>query len=114
MGERVETSTHLTGAAIMSTSVKTSAHHTGADISKRIQAKLNVKKKILAFMGTPVKTFAHHTRADISKRIQAKLNVKKKDIKDKREKKYWPAWVPPYNPPFTIPWPTFQRGYKQG
>ena len=51
MGERVKTFTHLTGAAIMRTSVKTSAHHTGADISKRIQAKLNVKKKILAFMG---------------------------------------------------------------
>ena len=90
--------------------VKTSAHLTGADISKTIQTKLNVKKNNLAFMDDPVKTAAHlsgagisktsaafmgdsekteapayRTEADISKRIQAKLNVKKK---------YWPSWVP--------------------
>ena len=46
----------------------------------RIQAKLNVTKKKLAFMGAPVKTPAHLTGADISKRIQAKLNVKKKKL----------------------------------
>ena len=69
MGERVETSTHLTGAAIMSTSVKTSAHHTGADISKRIQAKPNVKKKKLAFTGAPVKTSASHARVDSPCRV---------------------------------------------
>ena len=51
MGERVKTSTHLTGAAIMRASVETSAHHTGADISKRIQAKLNVKKKDIGLHG---------------------------------------------------------------
>ena len=49
-----------------------------ADISKRIQARLNWKKKELAFMDALVKTPAHLTGADISKRIQAKLNVKKK------------------------------------
>ena len=50
------------------------AHRSEADIPKRIQAKLNLKKKILAFMGPPVNTSAHHTGADISKRIQATLN----------------------------------------
>ena len=85
--------------------VKTFAHLTGADISKTIQTKLNVKKNNLAFMDDFVKTAAHlsgagisktsaafmgdsekteapayRTEADISKRIQAKLNVKKKKL----------------------------------
>ena len=60
---------------------------TEADISKRIQAKLNVKKKEWAFMSTPVTAPADPTGADIFKEDTSKA---KRD-----KKKYWPAWVHP-------------------
>ena len=52
----------------------------GPTFSKRIQAKLNVKKKKWAFMGTPAKAPADLTGADIFKEDTSNAKRGKKEI----------------------------------